>query len=244
MKDEQPSVSIAASSKWLMPIKKCRICYTFYMTNLTLQAVKELFPRANTRHYDRNQIICYDGDKPQHIFFIIKGHIRYYDIDERGNDNILHINGPKNIFPMLYAFDVADQVNGFYAAIDKVEVLSVALDDFHKVMRTNIDFSNTLVRWFLGEIEQLAYRINSFEKTDARIKIMYALKYLATHYGHSDQEWQKLDFPITQQFIADFTGMARETASSAMHQLEKDKVIKRGKLRTLEVRQEALDSLG
>lgn len=213
------------------------------MTNLTLQAVKELFPRSTVRRYDKNQIICYDGDKPQHIFFIIKGHISYYDIDERGNDHILHINGPKNIFPMLYAFDVADQVNGFYGAIDNVEVLSVPLDDFHKVMQTDIDFSNTLVRWFLREIEQLAYRINSFEKTDARIKIMYALKYLATNYGHADKEWQKLDFPITQQFIADFTGMARETASSALHSLERDQIIKKGKLRTLEVKQTELDKL-
>jgi CRP-like cAMP-binding protein len=119
----------------------------------------------------------------------------------------------------------------------------VPIDDFHEVMQTNIDFSNTLVRWFLGEIEQLAYRINSFEKTDARIKVMYALKYLATNYGHPDQEWQKLDFPITQQFIADFTGMARETASSAMHALEKKEVIKRGKQRTLEVKQSELDKL-
>jgi len=213
------------------------------MTNLTLHAVKELFPRSTVRNYDKNQIICYDGDKPQHIFFIIKGHIRYYDIDKRGNDNILHVNGPKNIFPMLYAFDVADQVNGFYAAIDNVEVLSVPLDDFHKVMQTNIDFSNTLVRWFLREIEQLAYRINSFEKTDARIKIMYALKYLATNYGHADKEWQKLDFPVTQQFLADFTGLARETASSAMHGLERDKIVRKGTSRTLEIKQDALDKL-
>lgn len=213
------------------------------MINLTLEAVKGLFPQATIRKYDKNQIVCYDGDKPNNIFFISQGHIRYYDIDERGNDNILHINGPKNIFPMLYAFGVADEVKGFYAVIDKVELISVPLDDFHKVMETNIEFSNTLVRWFLGEIEQLVYRINSFEKTDARVKIMYALKYLAKNYGHPAQEWQKLDFPITQQFIADFTGLARETASSAMHALEKDQIIRKGKLRTLEIKQKELDNL-
>ena len=110
-------------------------------------------------------------------------------------------------------------------------------------MGTNIEFSNTLVRWFLGEIEQLAYRINSLEKTDAKVKIMYALKSLATHHGHASKEWRKLDFPITQQFIADFTGLARETVSSAMHELENDKVIKTGKLRSLEVKQSYLDKL-
>lgn len=226
-----------------MSSKKCGICYTFIMVNLAFQEVKDLFPNAAVRNYERNQIICYDGDKPHHIFFISQGHIRYYDIDERGNDNILHINGPQNIFPMLYAFGIADEVKGFYAAIDKVEVMCVPLDDFHEVMKTNIDFSNTLVRWFLAEIEQLVYRLNSFEKTDAQVKIMFALKYLAKNYGHTAGEWQKVDFPVTQQFIADFTGMARETASAALHSLEKDQIIRKGKLRTLEVKQKELDKL-
>lgn len=226
-----------------MSSKKCEICYTFSMKSLTLQAVKDLFPKSTTRHYDKGQIICYDGDRPQHIFFISEGHVRYYDIDERGNDNILHVNGPKNIFPMLYAFGIADEVKGFYGAIDKVEAICVPIDDFHKVMETNVEFSNTLVRWFLGEIEQLVYRINSFEKTDAQVKILYALKYLATNYGHPAGEWQKVDFPVTQQFLADFTGLARETASAALHHLEKDQLIRKSKLRTLEVRQKELDRL-
>ena len=213
------------------------------MVNLTLDGIKDLFPQATIRTYSKNQIICYNGDKPQHIFFVSRGHVRYYDIDDRGNEKILHINGPKNIFPMLYAFKIVNEVKGFYSAIDKVEVISIPLKDFHKVIETNIEFSNTLVRWFLGEIEQLAYRINSFEKTDARDKIMYALKSLAINYGHPANEWQKLDFPITQQFVADFTGLARETVSSAMHELEKEKILKTGKLRSLEIKQKELDKL-
>ncbi len=213
------------------------------MRNLTVESIKELFPLANIRHYDKNQIVCYNGDKPQHIFFVVKGHVKYYDIDEEGNEKILHINGPQNIFPMLYAFGVSEEVNGFYCAIDKVELLSVPLTSFHKTSETNIEFSNTLVRWFLGEIEQLAYRINSLEKTDARVKVMYALKSLALNHSQSRDEWDKIDFPVTQQFIADFTGLARETVSSTMHALEKDKVVRTGKLRALEVKHRELEKI-
>src|SRR5665213_3288872 len=87
------------------------------MANLTVESVNELFPRASVRRYDKNQIICYNGDSPQHIFFVLKGYVRYYDIDEEGNEKILHINGPQNIFPMLYAFGVTDEVTGFYGTI-------------------------------------------------------------------------------------------------------------------------------
>src|SRR5665213_1498338 len=213
------------------------------MANLTVESVNELFPRASVRRYDKNQIICYNGDSPQHIFFVLKGYVRYYDIDEEGNEKILHINGPQNIFPMLYAFGVNSEVNGFYSSIDDVEVVAIPLKDFHEIIKTNIEFSNSLVYWFLSEIEQLVYRINSLEKTEARVKILYALKSLAMNYGHAKDEWQKIGFPITQQFIADFTGLARETVSSAMHGLEKDKIVRTGKQRSLEVRRNELEKL-
>lgn len=213
------------------------------MINLTPQSVKDLFTQATIRSYGKNQIVCYNGDKPHHVFFVIKGYVRYYDIDERGNEKILHINGPQNIFPMLYAFGIADEIKGFYGAIDKVEVMTVPLEDFHHVMETNIEFSNRLVHLFLGEIEQLAYRISSFEKTESRMKVMYSLKSLAINYGHPSQEWQKLDLPITQQFIADFTGLARETVSLTMHELEKDHIIRTGKRRTLDIKRSELDKL-
>lgn len=213
------------------------------MINLTLQSVNDLFPKSTVRKYNKNQIICYNGDKPHHIFVVSKGYVRFYEIDERGNEKILHINGPMNIFPMLYAFGISEEVNGFYGAITEVEVISVPLDDFHKVMETNIEFSNTLVRWFLSEIEQLAYRINSLEKTEARVKILYGLKSLAVNYGHMTKEWRKLDFPVTHQFIADFTGLARETVSTSMHELEKDNIIKTGKRGYLEVKQAELEKL-
>jgi CRP/FNR family cyclic AMP-dependent transcriptional regulator len=210
---------------------------------LTVETIKELFPRAGARHYGKNQIICYQGDKPQHIFFVLKGHIKYYDIDDNGNEKILHIIGPQNIFPMLYAFGVSDEIGNFYSTVDAVEVITVPLDEFHKVINTNIEFSNSLTRWFLTEIEQLVLRINSFEKTDSKLKIMHALKYLAINYGHKEKDWSQVDFAATQQFLADFTGLTRETVSNAMNELEKDGVVRTSTGRKIEIKSKELEKI-
>lgn len=219
------------------------MCYTISMETLTVEAIRKLFPSAGPRHYDKNQIICYHGDKPQYVFYVNKGHVKYYDIDEHGNEKILHINGPQNIFPMLYAFGMNAEINGFYGGIDKVELIAIPLDVFHKVIESNVEFSNQLVQWLLADIEQLAYRLNSLEKTEAKLKILYALKTLALNYGKPSDKWVKIDFPVTQQFVADFTGLARETVSSAMSNLEKEKILRTGKLRSLEVKQEELENI-
>lgn len=213
------------------------------MKKLTVQSIRELFPKAGVRHYGKNQIICYQGDKPQHVFFVLKGHIKYYDIDENGNEKILHIIGPQNIFPMLYAFGVSEETGAFYSTIDAVEVITIPLDQFHEQIHSNIEFSNSLTRWFLTEIEQLVFRINSFEKTDSKLKIMHALKYLATNYGHHQTDWSQLGFAATQQFLADFTGLTRETVSSTMNELEKEGVVRVGTGRKIEIKKHELEKI-
>lgn len=237
------SVNLATVQITKLLNNKCKIYYNNSVKKLTLESIKELFPRVDVRRYGKNQIICYQGDKPQYVFFVINGHIKYYDIDDDGDENILHIVGPQNIFPMLYAFGVSSEIGAFYAAIDAVEVITIPLHDFHKVIETNIEFSNALTRWFLTEIEQLVFRINSFEKTDSRAKIMHALKYLSVNYGQPAGAWQRIDFVTTQQFLADFTGLTRETVSTIMNELEKANTVRFAKGHQLEISSAKLNKI-
>lgn len=213
------------------------------MKNLTTSSIKELFPKANVRSYAKGQIICYMGDKPQYIFFVSKGLVKYYDIDSQGNEKILHLIGPHNIFPMLYAFGVTEDVGAFYSTLEPTDIVTVPLQEFRTATETNIDFANSLTRWFLNEISQLVYRISSLEKTDSREKILHSLKFFAVNYGQAQGAWQKLNIPITHQFIADFTGLARETVSATMHDLADEKVIKPSKGHKLEIKRSQLDKI-
>lgn len=206
------------------------------MKNLTLKTISTLFPKAQARKYHKGQIICYQGDRPSYIYFVTRGHIRYYDIDEQGNEKILHIIGPSNIFPMLYAYDVTDEVTAFYATIDNAEVVMIPLQEFREKINSDVKFSNILTRWFLTEIDQLVYRISNFERTDSRNRVLTTLKYLAINYGHKEKGWTRINFPVTQQFIADLTGLTRETVSASMQELEKSKDIQHAKGRLLLVK--------
>lgn len=210
------------------------------MQTLPLAAIRQLFPKGLERTFAKDQIICYDGDRPASVFFILEGHVKYYDIDDEGNEKILHINGPGNVFPMLYAFKVAKEVRGFYSCIDKTTLLIVPAKEFLRTNSINLEFSNMLNHLFLVEIQELAYRLSALEKTDAKDKILFALKNLSRYYGHSKDHYIAIDFPITRQFMADYTGLARETASIAMSELGKDKIIRMGSQRTLEVKSSAL----
>jgi CRP-like cAMP-binding protein len=213
------------------------------MKKLTIESFREHFPEARERKYGKNQIICYEGDRPHSVFFVVSGHIKYYDINEEGQEKILHIIGPHNIFPMLYAFDVAKDIDNFYAAVDNVVILTIPLDKFKHLIKTDVKFCHQLTQWFLTEIEHLVLRIGSLEKTDSREKTLHALKFLTMNYGQKDGEWEKLNFTATQQFLADFTGLTRETISSVLHDLEKEQAVKTTKGRLTAVRRTAIENI-
>lgn len=213
------------------------------MSGVTIASIKELFPSAKQRSYAKGQIVCFVGDEPQHVFFVVKGYLKYYDIDEHGNEKIMFLVGPDNIFPMMYAFGVSKEVQAFYATIGATTVLAVPLQEFKEVIATNIEFLTRLTRWFLSEIYELVYHISSLEKTDAREKILRALKYFCVHYSEPYGSWRRIILPVTHQFLADFTGLARETVSTTMHELAQEKLVRLGKGHKLEIKRCEIDKI-
>jgi CRP/FNR family transcriptional regulator len=210
------------------------------MKIISVEMIKKLFPDAIERTYEKKQIVCHDGDKPNTVYFILEGHIKLYDIDDQGNEKILHINGPNNLFPMLYAYNYTKEIDGFYACLDKTRLLVIPITSFKSTVDNNHELAKTLMDWFLGEIQELIFRLSAMEKNDARNKILFALKSLSLYYSHREGSWMAIDFPITRQFMADYTGLARETVSIAMSELEKDKIIRRNLSKEIEVKVDAL----
>lgn len=210
------------------------------MTKPSLELFRNLFPKGIERRYEKNQIICYEGDIPNSVYFILKGHVKYYDIDEDGNEKIIHINSTQNLFPMTVAFSVSESVEGFYSAIDDCLMLVVPINEFKQVVATNIELSNALNKLFILDSQEMANRISAMEKTDAKSKILYSLKSLSNYYSEQNDLWLSINFPVTRQFMAEYTGLARETVSITMTELEKDGVIRTGKQRSLEIKATAL----
>ena len=72
-------------------------------------------------------------------------------------------------------------------------------------------------------------RLKSMEKSNAKQKIAQALTYLCEQ--HADKitplgPWYRIRFPLTQQTIADITGLTRETVNIALNEPSFEKCIR------------------
>lgn len=186
------------------------------MNIFTPLEVKKHFPNAMERTYSAGQIIFYHGDAPNQVMFIKSGAVKFYDTDHDGNEKIMHIGGKGSIFPLFYSFEDKDSVDAFYATIVKTEVLIVPLADFKNKLKESADYAFRTLRWYAEEMDHIVLRLKSLEKSTAKQKILQALYYLSAHHSTESKrkaKWYRINFPLTQQTLADMTGLTRETVN-------------------------------
>lgn len=178
--------------------------------------------------------------------FIKRGAIKFYDTDRDGNEKIMHIGGEGSIFPLFYSFEDKPAVDAFYATLVPTEVLLVPLLEFQDKLKTDADYAFRTLRWYAEEMDHIVLRLKSMEKSSAKQKILQALYYLCLQHAtqnRAHKQWYRINFPLTQQTLADMTGLTRETVNVTLKDNEFLKLV-RVKRQTFEIyRDKIADSL-
>jgi biotin operon repressor len=69
-------------------------------------------------------------------------------------------------------------------------------------------------------------QVDALEKPRGYTRLLYVLRYFCLRYGrNSDNDHVKIQLPLTQHDIANFTGMTRETISLAINKLKSKNII-------------------
>jgi len=65
--------------------------------------VAACFTKYPQRTCPKGQILVFADESPDHIFYIVKGRVRKYDITYRGDEVIVNIFKQPSFFPMSWA---------------------------------------------------------------------------------------------------------------------------------------------
>lgn len=216
------------------------------MSSVTHDYVNKLFPLAPSRHYGAGQIVVYHGDQPNYVFFVTKGVYKFHDSDQDGNEKIMHIGGPPDFFPLFYTVYTKDHVDAFYSTVTACDFIMIPLDAFRHQLKTNSSFAYEIITWYAHDMDQMVLRLKSMEKSTATHKLAQALRGLLGVRSHKLQlrsDWHKIGFPISQQTLASYAGMTRETVNSTLKEFEKSKIVRMPKKMILEINMQNLTKL-
>lgn len=196
----------------------------------------QLLRTARIKQFPRGQILLYEGDTAPDVFVLRKGVVKIHDIDEQGNEKILHIVKAPGIMPLAFFSGPTLHTRWFYTALTDCEAYVIADETLREACLNNGKLAMHLTTWFSNEVHELLVRLSSLGKTNAQDKLVAALKYLAVCHGKQKVSgWDRVTFPVSHQLLADMVGITRESAATVMKELQDNKVVRNPKLTILEI---------
>jgi len=179
--------------------------------NIEESLLKEISSFSTIKHYSKDQIIFYEGEKENYFYGIVYGQVLMYDVDLKGN--II----PKNQFGCGDIFGLISQIQNRPYCLSAIsenesEIIKIDYSKFQKYI-SNPPFSDRIIKMLSNQIMQ-ELEFNKLQKFDATKRVIYTL----------------LNFP--QKFVrkkkymlAKELGMSAETLSRILSKLKNEEII-------------------
>lgn len=205
-------------------------------------ALRDLLKASRLKHVQRGQMLLYAGDRPVEVQYIKKGVVKLHNIDNQGNEKILHLLRTPMIVPLAFFSRAEIATRWYYTTLTECDLVVVPREELEHLMEKDGRTMHFLINNFSEEVHEILTRLDSLSKSDSTTKLLIALRYLVI-WRHSVKvrgQWWRVSFPVSHQLLADMTGVSRETISLAMKTLNDKKIVRNPRLAQLEVNLERL----
>lgn len=205
-----------------------KISYFAGLSPTELDLVRQ---RTLEKRAERGEIIIYDGEPAQSLYFVVSGAVKVFKTSIDGKEQILNIVRPGEPFNDVPIFD--DGVNPASAqAMGPVTLYELKKNEFRALLQNNPQLAANTIKVLAGQVRQLVSLVEdlSFKHVIGRVaKILLKA-------GDDNDDGPKL----TQQEMAAIAGSAREVIGRSLKTLEAEGMIKLNRHRIIITDKEAL----
>jgi CRP/FNR family transcriptional regulator, cyclic AMP receptor protein len=196
---------------------------------------------ARLKQLPAGQIILYEGVLAQEVFILKSGVVKLHDIDDQGNEKLLHLVRPPAVVPFAFFSGMREPLRWFYATLTDCEVYVLPAMKLQEMTRADGDLAGALTNEFSTDVHQLLIRLSSLGKTNAKDKVIAALQFLVgCHATERRTGWWRVNFPVSHQLIANLCGITRETTAITMKELQVERMVRNPRVTILEINRKSL----
>lgn len=181
---------------------------------------------ATTRSFKKRSILLYQGEAPRMAYMIKNGIIKVYTINNAGEEQIAAFHSKYDIFPAPWIFNKSATTLYYYEALSDCEVLTLPREVLTQLIAKNPAFLAAAFDYFVTSYTGMLMRVTALEQSRAREKIMFTLYYLVFRYGRETKPGvYVIDLSLTHSIIASLVGLTRETTTTELNKLKRQKVL-------------------
>ena len=208
---------------------------------LTRDEIEEVLRLAPPKSYRKREYIFYAGDAADALFLLQLGTVKISYVTLNGDEKILNVFRPGDIFGELFLGKYRHRV-GEAQALDDVIVCRICEETFLSLTQRFPKIALNFIRHLADSQRETLARTHALMRADAKYRLSGILLSLARRYCCTDPDWFELPASLTQEDIANMAGLNRSTVSSLINDLRRDGVLG-GAGRSLSVNRTAIEAL-
>lgn len=203
-----------------------------YFTTVTEEHLHTLAQNAIHHSYSSGQIIFQEGDPSSGLLIVVEGHVKAFKLSPDGQEYILSLFGPGDIFNDLAALDNLPNVASTMAVTD-VKVWMIPPQDFASALQADHELCLAVLSGLARRTRNLVSRLSDL-----------ALRPVTTRVARFLLEQIKdpsLAHPtVTRTLIANYLATTPESISRSLRALEAAGAIQFDRHRIIIINQEEL----
>jgi len=198
--------------------------------------LKELFVKAQQRHYDANTIISDPDNAPQRTFLCTKGTLKVTKLLSSGREILITILEPGSIW------SDRSLLKGYWRGVfvetmSAAEVVSIEKEQFELYICSEPERLTQFMLWISEQMSDALTLLEDFRGRDVASRLASVLVRFSKQYGVEKESSVVIDLPFTHQDLANMIGTARETVSRNMARFRAEGYVRGGQMATLEILQ-------
>lgn len=194
-------------------------------SSLNNEELMNIADLINHKVYKKGEIIIHEGEKSNSITIINHGSVKACRYSLDGKEQILYIFSEGDFFGEQ---NLLNERTSTYSvkALTQVKVCTLSKNDFQPLLYNHPEISIKI----LSELGDRMYRLeNAMQGMGIRnvdYRIGSILLEFSDKYGSKVKEGILIQMPLSREGIANYLGVARETVSRKLGQLESDGIIR------------------
>lgn len=197
---------------------------TALFQDLTIDETATILHSLRRREIDARRTIFDVGQQATCLFLIESGLVKVSYITPDGDNKILNVMETGEIFGDLFLGVYRFRI-GQAMALDDAVIYQLNERELYRLIRDYPQVGVNFIRYQADAHRRTMARMHALLRTDAKSRLLGTLLYLARNKCCSNGHTFTLNPVITQQDIADLTGLNRSTVSTLINRLRDEGIL-------------------
>ena len=191
-----------------------------------------LLAHATARRVAQGDAVFEQGQQAASFFLLLHGRLKVTQVTEDGQQIIVRVVHPGDLFGFAKALQRADYPGSARAATESV-ILGWPTDLWPHFVEQNPRLAVTAMQTIGQRLEEAHTRIREMSTQEVERRIAHAVLRLSQQAGRKEADGVRIDFPISRQDIAEMTGTTLYTVSRILSAWESCGLVEGGRQKLL-----------